>query len=226
MLKRTNSLIYVYASLLLFAAAAGCSQEGLAPSSPTSPSSIVAAKPGGDELWPADLTFADRSGDAITSDGLGAYVHSDGGGYESAFHSSTGDFVLRGSDGGRIVNVDFTNRLTGSGPVGAVADDRPFIRVAAIRDLQVGASQSAVAVFSSLPGGQTPGKFWFNPNKHGDSIRVAVVRNDTCTWTVTADPGVDVAALEQSAKGNKTTVVGTYAMPFQMTIVLQGCSAS
>ena len=170
-------------------------------------------------MSPADVTFADGPGHAITSDGNGPYVNSQQG-FESGFHSITKDFVLRYSDSPRYVNVDYTNRLTGLGPMAAIQELNPFIRVAVIQDMSVGETRSSVAVVSSLAGGSTP-KFWFNPLKHAGATLVNVHRADGCTWTVAAVAGV--AALEQT-KGNKVTIVGTYSMPFGMEIRLQECS--
>ena len=172
---------------------------------------VLAQKPQKDVLYPATVVFSDRAGDAITSDGLGAYTN--GGGVELGFHTSTNDLVMRGDSGSRYITFDSTRQVTTTGPESVANEFDVTINIRGILDMVRGESRQTNAHLSA---------FRFNPSKYSGTTPVDVFRGYDGLWTITAEGG-DIAALTQVIKG-KERVVGLYEMPFQITAACPTCS--
>jgi hypothetical protein len=176
-------------------------------------------KPSTNILTPAEVTFADRAGDAFTSDGGGTYYNSSS--LEVGFWSKSRDLVLRGS--GRALNIDYTNLISGSGPTGTTVETSIFMNIHQILDMAPGTTRSTIGVFRTSVG---PSVSWFrfNAPAYPDATLVHVDRALDGTWTVTADASTstDRAALTQT-KGNRETLMAYYSMPFQLSVVCPTC---
>ena len=167
---------------------------------------------------PAEVTLADRPGDAVTSDGAGTYYNSSQ--LEVGFWSKSRDLVVRGS--GRALNIDYTNLISGSGPVGTSVETDIFMIVHGIQDMALGSSRSTIAVVRTTVG---PSYSWFRFNSTlPNATLVQVDRALDGAWTVGADThtGTDRAALTQT-KGNREILQGYYSLPFQLTVVCPTC---
>jgi len=164
-----------------------------------------------DVFYPATLTFSDRGGDAIYSDGSGQYVN--GGQTELGFHSVTNDLVMRGDSGSRFVTFDSTNQITTTGPEAITNEFDVFMNIRGILNMAPGSSRTTNARVSG---------FRFNPATYAGTTSVDVSRGVDGVWTITAD-GLDIAALVQVVRG-KEKVMGQYYMPFQITVVCPTCS--
>jgi hypothetical protein len=193
---------------------AACADPSANPASPTGlvSSDGASAKPPGTTLIPATITFSDRPGDAITSDGGGSYVN---GALEVGFYTDSKDLVLKGDS--RALTLNHTNRISGTGPIGTTLVTSIFVNVHGILDMALGESRVAtVAVHRT-----SMEVFRFNSIYTG-ATTVNVVRDGSGVWTVTADdPSSDRAALTKSPKNS---TLGVYAMPFQLTALCPTCS--
>lgn len=188
-----------------------------APTSALSPSvvgSSTASKPG--TVTPATMTFADAAGDAITSDGSGAYP---------TYNGTTGCELLSGSltcilqGSSRSLNYNLNGLISGSGPTGTLSDHTNFA-VNGVGSLAIGSSTTAQGLFHTANG-------QFNFHSAGDSNtdNVFVTRVDAHTWAVSTSAG-DIANLVQTVPDpnnpHKTiTVVSYYHLPFGFTAVTQ-----
>ena len=211
-----KTLKHALLPLCLTVLATACADSSTNPASPVgslSAEGSAAKPPGSNTPFPGSVTFSDRSGDAITSDGGGTYVN--GGRLEVSFYPASLDLVMKGGGGGsRTLSLDYTNRISGTGPVGTTQSD--FMNIHHILDMARGTTRQALASFS---GGTARGSFRFNPVSDPSATRVTVVRDLAGVWTVTADdPGTDRAALMRNG-----TAIGVYAMPFQLTAVCPTC---
>ena len=161
---------------------------------------------------PGAVTFSDRLGDAITSDGLGTYV--DGGRLEVSFYTASRDLVMRG--GSRTLNLNHETRISGTGAIGTTQVSDIFMNIHHILDMARGETRVVAATFKRV----NTEFFHFNQAYDSSATKVTVVRDDDGAWTVTAsDPDTDLTALIK-----KGTAIGLYAMPFQLTAVCPTCS--
>lgn len=117
--------------------------------------------------------------------------------------------------GSRALSLSYTNRLSGTGPVGTTLVNDIFMNIHGILDMARGDSRITGAAFRRTP----PDFFQFNSAYPGGT-KVSVVRDTAGVWTVTADdPATDRAVLLKNG-----TALGVYAMPFQLTVVCSSCS--
>lgn len=166
-------------------------------------------------------TFSDRSGDAITSDGAGAYTNGVAGVSCLVFEGASGDitfYLTASKHASRFIQFNYMNRISASGPTGSLDDlstQSSFQDVAAL----------AVATAGFSTGGFTTavGRFAFNPTNWPGSSELMATRISQTEWTVTSDAGVnDVAVLSEAAhKGS--VAVGTYHMPFELSVSCPSC---
>jgi hypothetical protein len=163
---------------------------------------------------PTIVTMSDRVGDAITSDGGGAYA--DGAnGIVSNFLTRYGDMALILSSSTRMLQFDYTNQVSPTGPTGTTTD-AANIGINGIWSLGIGSSMSTRAIFAKTSVGQ----FTFD----GPSgTPVLVTREDAQTWTVDSLPNGGLAALIQPGPKNKSITAGVYDMPFALTISCPTC---
>jgi hypothetical protein len=220
----TASRAVILALALALVAAAGCAPSSQPPLSPTAVSvgaadvTLAAAgqpKPAGKPAYylSALVTFGDRSGDAIVSDGLGAYP---------AYDGSTGCELLSGNLGcilqgtSRSLNYSLSGVISGSGPTGTLNDYSNFT-VNGVGNLAISATMTAQALFHTAIG-----QFNFNTSGDANTSNVLVTRVDAHTWTVDTSAG-DVANLVQPDpnRRNRTVTVGYYHLPFKFTGVTQ-----
>jgi hypothetical protein len=171
-----------------------------------------------DTPYSATVTFRDDPSDGITSDGGGSYGDSSNRRLEVAFHSVTGDLVMRGN--ARRLMFNLSGRISGTGPTGVVVDEL-FMNIRNILALPSGAAMETIAVFRP-----SIGVLRFDPAADDGATLVYVSRLDQ-TWTVTADPANaapagDVAVMHQTRKG-KTVNVGLYRLPFEITVDCPSC---
>ncbi len=194
--------------------ATACADPSANPLSPTgmvSSDGAGAKPPPATTLLPATITFSDRPGDAITSDG-GSYSN---GALEVGFWTASKDLVLKGS--GRALTLNHTNRVSGTGPIGTTVVTDIFLNVHGILDMALGESRVATVAVK-----RTSTEFFRFNSTYSSATMVNVVRDGSGVWTVTADdPSSDRAALTKSPKNS---TLGVYAMPFQLTAVCPTCS--
>jgi len=199
--------------LCLTALATACADSTtspVAPSGPLSPGGSAAKPAPSTTAIPGAVTFSDRPGDAITSDGLGTYV--DGGRLEVSFYTASKDLVMRG--GSRTLNLNHENRISGTGAIGTTQVSDIFMNIHHILDMKRGDTRVVAATFKRV----NTEFFHFNEAYDSDATKVTVVRDAAGAWTVTADPDTDRTALIK-----KGTAIGLYAMPFQLTAVCPTC---
>lgn len=196
--------------------AAACSTPPSGTLTPSAAAVSAESKPGQSSI-PANMTFRDAAGDAITSDGGGAYPSYNGTvGCELLGGSLT--CILSGS--GRSLNYNLNAIISGSGPTGALNDQSNFT-VNNVGSLAVGSTTTAQALFHTAIG-----QFNFNPAGDATTSAVFVTRVSTNTWTVDTSAG-DVANLVHTAPDphnpHKTISVvwGYYHLPFSFTAVTQ-----
>ena len=174
----------------------------------------LSAAPQGNKrvYWvPAEVTFADRAGDAITSDGGGAYVTA------QLFTLSTQDLSLNLSGEPRSINFDLNGLISGTGaPTGTLADQAKM-NIVNIGSMGLGATKITRAIFNTVTG-----QFNFDQAADAQTFSVSVTRVDQQSWTVSTDGG-DAAVLVRAGKANKTIKVGYYHLPFQLTVVCPSC---
>jgi hypothetical protein len=176
------------------------------------------------------VTFADRAGDAIGSDGHGSYVNGVGGVVGQIFVTGSGDMTLNLSKtrpnrvfNGTYVPASDVPQPTKMPPSGTFKDGS-FINIHAVWQIPVGATISTDASFTTGIGdfrwcGDGSGPAWCALT---GSQQVSVTRTAFDTWSVEANspgttPGNDLDVLAQSA-GRYWVAVGYYHMPFQLTI--------
>jgi len=173
---------------------------------------VNAAPQGHKVYWvPAEVTFADGAGDAITSDGGGTYLGA------QLFTLSNQDLALNLSGGTRSLNFDLNGLISGDGaPTGTLADQAKM-NIVNIGGMGIGATKMTRAIFNTVTG-----QVNFDQAADAQTVSVSVTRVDQQTWTVSTDGG-DTAVLVRAAKANKTTKVGYYHLPFHLTVVCPGC---
>ena len=119
----------------------------------------------------------------------------------------------------RHLEFDYTDKISGSGPVGTLNDYSVLSSFQTIGAIGVGSTELHTGGFTT-----GIGRFAFNPNSWPGSSLLSVTRTSTTDWIVTADAGVnDIAVLAKTVK-NRTTDVGHYRMPFQMLVQCASCS--
>ena len=167
--------------------------------------------------YPAVVTFSDQAGDRITSDGGGPYVS--GGQLSVAFTSQGNHLMLSGSNGSRYLFVDYTDRLTTTGPIGTIPEADIFMNIHNILDMAPGTfRQTSAAVRVHLNGYKF---FRLNPTNFPGTTLVDVERHVDGTWIVTGGSDTVSALIEE--KGRTQTVAGLYGMPFQLTATCASC---
>jgi hypothetical protein len=182
------------------ATVAACTGQDANPTVPSNtvatPGDLAAKPPPATTLIPAMITFSNRPGDAITSDGGGTYVR--GGRLEVGFYTLSEDLVMRG--GGRTVVFSHPD-------LGTTQD--LFVNIHGILNMGKGTSRSnGTAAFR-----RTSTNFLrFNPDNYAGTSFVTVSRDTAGVWTVTAN---NPNALAAHVRNNN--VLGIYAMPFQLT---------
>jgi hypothetical protein len=212
-LRRLGVLAF---SALVATTLAACSSMD---SSPTSPPGPVAAGSGNAKpvyYTPATATLADRTGDAVTSDGAGAYPPYNGTVGCELLNDNLG-CIMRGTS--RNLNYDLSGRISGTGPTGTLVDASNF-GVNGVGSMAIGSSVLATASFNT-----SVGQFNFNTPGDPQTSQVLVTRVDAHTWTVEAS-ATDVCNLPQSVPDpnnpHKTiTVKSYYHLPFRYTFVTQ-----
>ena len=172
---------------------------------------------------PVTAVFTDHLDDSIRSDGRGAYLNGVDG--VQSIIDSFADFILQLHYAGKKSSLrremffDFTKAITESGAInrGTFYEDA-FLNVDSIGTLAIGQSRSSQAQFNTQVG-----LLRFNPEKYPGTSYVLVTRTSATTWVITASgtTGGDVAALVQQAKGNTFQYLGSYHMPFQITVQIQ-----
>ena len=212
-----GALIGVGAALVAFTITA-CSSPAQTTNtlSPSALSSSANAKPGSVTL--ATMTFADAGGDAITSDGLGAYPAYNGTSGCELLSNNQLTCILQGSS--RSINYNLNGVISGSGPTGTLNDQTNF-SVNGVGSLPIGGTMLAQALFHT-----TIGQFNFDTGGDANTSSVFVTRVDAHTWTVNTSAG-DVANLVHTIPDpnnpHKTISVvwGYYHLPFGFTAVTQ-----
>jgi hypothetical protein len=172
---------------------------------------------------PCSITVADRGGDNILSDGRGDYVDGVDGIqctiYQGASDDMTFYFTASGKKAVRYLQFDYTDKISGSGPVGVLNDHSSQSSVQTIDAIGIGSTEAHTGGFTT-----GIGRFAFNPTNWPGASMLSVTRLSSTTWIVTADAGVnDVAVLSQSAKKGSVDV-GHYHMAFQMAVHCGSCS--
>jgi hypothetical protein len=208
---KLKALAVVVGLVVINTACSEVGPEGSSPVAPTSQSQAAKPSPSTTQI-PATVTFSDRVGDAIRSDGGGTYVN--GGRLEVVLYTQSKDLVMRG--GSRALSLSYTNPLNGTGPVGTTVVNDIFMNIHGILDMVPGTSLIKGATFRR----NAREVFQFNNTYHLDATKVSVVRDTATKWTVTADdPTTGRAVLLKNG-----TALGVYAMPFQLTVVCSSCS--
>ena len=136
---------------------------------------------------------------------------------------SLNDFILQLHFNGkknvprRQMFFDFTEPVGGALNRGTFFDDA-FLNVDQVGMLAIGESRSSQAQFNT-----SIGLLRFDPEKYPGTSYVYVTRASETTWVITAsaETGGDVATLVQQSKRNSFVPVGSYHMPFQITVQLQ-----
>ena len=168
-------------------------------------------------------TFADRAGDAITSDGGGAYFNGVAGVQCEVFEGGSGDITLyltaSGKHATRFIQFDHTNRIQGTGPEGILDDLSTQAGFQKVATLSAEGNGSFTGGFTT-----TIGRFAFNSTNYPAASDLNVTRTSQTDWTIEADAGInDTAVLAQS--GRKGAVITSeYLMPFQLDVHCPSCS--
>jgi hypothetical protein len=212
--RKTLSISLTVAAALAALAVAACDSQGPA-SSPVSPSAAVSASATQDKkgtTTPATITFADRSGDAITSNGS-AYA-------AELLSGSTLEFACCT---GQVVNYNFAALISGTGPTGTLSDASGFF-VNNVGSMAIGTTMLTRAYFKT-----SIGQINFDASTDGQTNSVFVTRVDAHTWTIDTSAG-DVGVLVQTTtiqdpnNPHKTITVTSktyYHLPFKATGVTQ-----
>lgn len=195
--------------------------------------------------YPVKVIFLDRVGDAIASDGKGAYTDGVDGVTALIQPSVNNQFLLKFASGGRIrrgVNYAYTSPTATScdgnvsdNPTGTVAGDQGYVDVLNVATMAVGSQIAKQGGFHTAAG-----TFRFadatkidpvNPYHCGDLL--VVTRTSATTWTVTTDvtPGqtyfnsvgtpvytANPEEVGQTAQLDGAAFDGNYHMPFFLTI--------
>ena len=119
------------------------------------------------------------------------------------------------------MDFDLSQRVTGMGPTNAFLSSGT-LDIQALAQMHVGDSQLTGAVFTT-----SIGQFHFRAVDGGTDV--TATRLDAHTWTVTTDDSYalgagDVAVLVETVK-NKPSQIGTYHMPFEVTVTCPTCAA-
>ena len=182
------------------------------------------------------VTFGDRAGDGLVSDGYGPYVNGVAGVMGQIWVSGSGYMTLNLSSTrpNRVFNGTYTPASDvaqpTANPPGGTFSDGWFINVGDVWHIPVGATVSTGASFAAGVGSFR----WCAPGSFCAGLAttelVTVTRPSVETWQVSADPpsstalGSDLAVLLDQIH-NRWQAIGYYRMPFQLTIqcVNAGC---
>lgn len=190
----------------------------------------------------ASVQFRNGPDDRITSDSKGAYVDGGQRGLEvRMWINGSQDLTIGTFSSGRTFNFDFTQRVSGNGPTGAISDNA-FVNVRAIADMAVGERRTTKAGFNTAIGyfrwlGSPVPAAGSLSEPSSNSEAVVVERTAQSTWQVyTPDPSEtwawpmpygdytagDRNVLLKSVK-NTLTPVGNYRMSFGLTVTCTTC---
>jgi hypothetical protein len=210
-MRRTLALFLVFVNIVTFESGAP-----LAAPKTTDPGVIV--------------TFADRVGDAIFSDGHGPYVNGVGGVVAQILASGSGDMTLNLSKTrpNRVFNGVYTpatdiSQPTANPPSGTFSDGW-FLNIGKVWQIPVGSTTMSTGASFNTPMSGGSFRWCANPGPFcdGPPAFVTVTRTARDTWTVSADPatstmpGTDLDVL--IGPGPKWEPIGYYHMPFSLTI--------
>ncbi len=172
------------------------------------------------------VTFADRAGDKIKSDGHGSYVNGVGGVVGQIFVSGSGDMTLnlKNTRPNRVFNGDYTpatdaDPISDNPPSGTFTNGS-FINIPRIWQMTVGETSTRGAAFNAAVGSF---RWCLDPAKCGGAATdvITVTRTAFDKWTATADPASATTIrsdLSVLLKMPSVTAVAFYHMPFQLTI--------
>ncbi len=180
-------------------------------------------KPAGDP--PITITFANRTGDKITSDVGGSYVDGECN-VDATFNIDDARLFL----GGRIkkkeqetcgdprrVMVAFTDPVDGSQPDGTVGAS--FFKVNEVE--QVTVALGTVGRTAVIGGAGCAHQLKFNPNQDSKSNDVEVTKHANGTWTVATRPYPNnVAVCIPDEDRANPPPRSYYHMPFSITVTL------
>lgn len=175
------------------------------------------------------VTFADRSEDAVRSDGRSSYQNGLDNVECQIWAGGSEDATLRlGKNTTRRFTIDYRNALSSNTPA-SVTPDGWFLNIRNIGTMAVGATKTTQA------GMQAEGDSYMFRWCGGDtrcgggadpgSTLVAVTRLSQTTWSVTTDlasGGDDIAVLLQPSK-NTYRATGLYHLPFGLEIYCPVC---
>jgi hypothetical protein len=181
------------------------------------------------------VTFGDRPGDKIVSDGHGPYVNGVGGVEGQLWVDGTGDMTLnlKGTRPNRAFDGSYSPATDVAQPTGAPSgtfSDGWFINVGQIWKIPVGTTVSTRGGSFATGVGDfrwcSDGSFCAG---FATTELLTVTRISTDKWTASADApsssalGSDLNVLVKLPRGQ---AIGYYRMPFQMTIQCQTASCS
>jgi len=210
------SLRSTSAAALIAILVASCSSPAKPSVGPTSAATGLLAQ-GKPQNTAATLTFADRPGDAITSDGT-SYSDGVGGVISQLLSGGQLGMQLRGTP--RRLNFNLDGIISGSGPTGTLSDDTNVV-ANDVTSIAIGSSQPRRAIFNT-----SVGQFNFDTAADSQTNSAVVTHVDATTWTVETSGG-DVAVLVQTVpdphnpRKTITVTAGYYHLPFKFTGVTQ-----
>ena len=175
-----------------------------------------AAKPGGSGRGNCSATFADAAGDAVRSDGGGAYI--DGG----SITVDCGNDVRFVWGNARTVVFNLTS-FGGPGPVNVAGSLGVEVDGAGLRDgMAVGESLPAQKVQFTFTVGNTQYRLQYGSLYLTDTDSATVTRTGDLTWEVESTSGQFARLQSCAAKGKCTlATVGIGPAPFKITVVAQ-----
>lgn len=150
--------------------------------------------------YPVKVMFLDRPGDAITSDGEGAYTNGVAGVTALIQPSVSNQFLLKFGSGAKVrrgINYNYTattatscDGSVGSNPTGTISDDQGYVDVLNIATMAIGSQIAKQGGFHTV----AAGTFRFADATKVDPINqyncgdlLVVTRTSATTWTVTTD---------------------------------------
>jgi|SRR5579864_977661 len=166
-------------------------------------------------------TFSDRSGDAIVSDGAGAYVNGVAGVSCEVFEGASDDITLyltASKHASRFIEFNYTDRISASGPTGILDDLSTLSSLQDVAALAVGMAGSKTGGFTTAVG-----RFAFNPSNWPGSSELTATRISQTEWTISADAAVNDVAVLSQASHKGSVAVGEYHMPFELTVSCPTC---
>lgn len=179
--------------------------------------------PGPVELTPLSITFADREGDRIRSDGLLDKTYSDGVCGVAAHFNSTSDDAILDPDDSRVKRSE--RAVCGSEPRAIhfnfgldlgpdlVTSTGGFMNIDSVRVVEAVEAGMDPVLRRTQFNIQPCNRLVFDPDEFDGTNHVEVKRVDDSTWLVTAEPDFAV--------GYCVDLDVFIDMPFQVTITLR-----